>query len=98
MSQSLVGMDLHDLREALGPDQPQYRARQVYDALYRQQVPDLVQITSLPAKLRQELVGRHPVGLPEVARRYDSVDGTLRYLLRLEDGKTVETVLMPEGE
>ena len=45
MSQSLVGMDLHDLREALGPDQPQYRARQVYDALYRQQVPDLVQTT-----------------------------------------------------
>ena len=29
---------------------------------------------------------------------YESVDGTRRYLLRLEDGRTVETVLMPEGE
>ena len=29
---------------------------------------------------------------------YESADGTRRYLLRLEDGRTVETVLMPEGE
>src|SRR5262249_59758555 len=32
------------------------------------------------------------------ARLYQSIDGTRRYLLRLEDGRTVETVLMPEGE
>lgn len=91
-------MDLHDLREALGPGQPPYRARQVYDALYRQQTPELVQITTLPANVREDLAGRHTLGLPEVARRYDSSDGTLRYLLRLEDGKTVETVLMPEED
>src|SRR5437773_515770 len=98
MSQPLVGMDLEDLREALGPSQPNYRARQLYDALYRQQAPDLVTITALPAKLRDDLAERHAVGLPEIARRYDSVDGTVRYLLRLADGQTVETVLMPEGE
>ena len=98
MPQPLVGMDLHELREALGPAQPPYRARQVYDALYRQQVGDLARITGLPAGVRKELGERHAVGLPEIARRYDSADGTLRYLLRLEDGKTVETVLMPEGE
>ena len=38
------------------------------------------------------------MGLPEIAQRYQSVDGTRRYLLRLEDGRTVETVLMPEDE
>src|SRR5437899_4599986 len=98
MSQPLVGMDLKDLSEALGPDQPKYRARQIYDALYRKQAPDLVHITALPAGMRHDLAARHPVGLPEIERRYDSVDGTVRYLLRLADGKTVETVLMPEGE
>ncbi len=98
MPQSLLGMDLQDLRETIGPAQPGYRARQVYDALYRQQVGDLGQITSLPASLREDLLSRHSVGLPEIARRYDSADGTRRYLLRLDDGKTVETVLMPEGE
>jgi 23S rRNA (adenine2503-C2)-methyltransferase len=91
-------MDLTDLREALGPDQPGYRARQIYHAIYQEQAADLVQISTLPARMREDLAGRHPVGLPEVARRYQSSDGTIRYLLRLDDGRTVETVLMPEGE
>ncbi len=98
MPQPLVGMELTDLREALGPEQPAYRAKQIYDALYRGQTSDLVQITTLPQGLRQDLAAQHTVGLPGIARVYDSVDGTRRYLLSLDDGKTVETVLMPEGE
>ncbi len=98
MQQPIVGMDLADLREALGPDQPAYRAQQVYDAVYRRGTPDFVQITTLPANVREELSARHQIGLPTVARQYDSVDGTKRYLLRLADDRTVETVLMPEGE
>ena len=91
-------MDLADLREVLGRDQPAYRARQVYDALYSGEVCDLAQITTLPVRLREDLAGRHAVGLPEIAHVYQSADGTRRYLLRLADGRTVETVLMPEGE
>ena len=49
----------------------------------------------LIARLGQEF----PLGMPVVERRYDSSDGTCRYLLKLGDGKTVETVWMPaEGE
>jgi len=91
-------MDLADLREALGPEQPPYRAKQLYQAVYRQPVSDLVQITTLPAALRAGLAERHPLGLPAIEQLYRSADGTKRYLLRLADGKTVETVLMPEGE
>ncbi len=98
MSQPLVGMDLTDLREALGPDQPGYRAKQIYEAIYRGQAADLVQISTLPARLREELAARHELGLPGIAHLYQSTDGTRRYLLKLEDGRTVETVLMPEGE
>jgi 23S rRNA (adenine2503-C2)-methyltransferase len=94
----LIGMDLADLTEALGSQQPAFRARQVYQALYQQQKYDLVQISTLPAAIRSDLATRHPVGLPEIARMYQSVDGTRRYLLSLDDGRTVETVLMPEGE
>src|SRR5207302_9994043 len=36
------------------------------------------------------------IGLPDLERRFDSSDGTRRYLLRLEDNRTVESVLMPE--
>jgi 23S rRNA (adenine2503-C2)-methyltransferase len=91
-------MDLTDLREALGPGQPGYRARQIYQALYRSQATDLAQISTLPAGLRQELAERHALGLPTVDRLFESTDGTRRYLLSLADGRTVETVLMPEGE
>ena len=95
--QPLVGMELSELREALGEDQPAYRARQLYEALYRGQAKELVQISTLPLRTREQLAGQHCFGLPEIARVYASLDGTRRYLLRLSDGRTVETVLMPEG-
>src|SRR5215831_9076542 len=96
MRESLLGKELTEIQELLGPDQPRFRARQVYSALYHERVPDLVQISTLPANLRQELAAHHSIGLPEISQRYQSVDGTRRYLLRLEDARTVETVLMPE--
>src|SRR5215831_4788018 len=98
MSSSILGMDVADLGELLGPGQPGYRARQIYQAIYRGGASDLVQITTLPTSVRNSLAAAHDVGLPAIAHRYESVDGTRRYLLGLEDGKTVETVLMPEGD
>jgi 23S rRNA (adenine2503-C2)-methyltransferase len=53
-------------------------------------------MTALPAALRSRLQQQAELGLPEQAMRFDSTDGTRRYLLRLADQKTVETVLMPE--
>ena len=98
MLQPLVGMDLAELGRALGPGQPGFRARQVYQAVYQGRRLDIGQITTLPARLREELAARFTVGLPDVARLYESSDGTRRYLLRLADGQTIETVRMPEGE
>lgn len=95
MSQTIVGLEVGDLQEVL-EGQPAYRARQIYEAVYRQRVSDLVQVTALPVSLRNELASKFPLGLPRVAAEYKSVDGTRRYLLELEDGKTIETVLMPE--
>src|SRR5437868_895125 len=93
---TLVGMDLSDLEQLLGPQQPTYRAQQLYDALYREQVADLSNISVLPKALLNQLVAENQLGLPEAEHRYDSCDGTRRYLLRLEDNRTVEAVLMPE--
>ena len=98
MSNVLVGMDLAEIREVLGPGQPAFRARQVFDAVYRQKAQGFAEITTLPVAFRTELASSMAYGLPEVAARFDSVDGTQRYLLKLADGKTVESVLMPEGE
>ncbi len=79
------------MEKALAPE-PRYRAKQAYQALYAQRRLDLNTVTSLPESLRQNVRS----GAPGVAQRYQSVDGTVRYLLSLGDGKTVETVFMPE--
>src|ERR1700678_3669127 len=40
----------------------------------------------------------YTVGLPELVQTARSIDGTERYLVRLTDGETVETVWMPGGD
>jgi 23S rRNA (adenine2503-C2)-methyltransferase len=87
-------MDLADIAAALGSGHPAFRARQIYEAVYRQRLTDLRRVSTLPKPLREEF----PVGVPEIRRQFDSADGTRRYLLQLADGKSVETVWMPEGE
>ncbi|MGD0199652.1 MAG: 23S rRNA (adenine(2503)-C(2))-methyltransferase RlmN [Bryobacteraceae bacterium] len=93
---ALLGLEVQEIQQLLAAEQPRYRARQIYEALYRERHADWSEILTLPVSLRRELAARHPLGLPAIERRYDSSDGTRRYLLRLQDGKTVETVLMPE--
>jgi 23S rRNA (adenine2503-C2)-methyltransferase len=97
MAQALLGLELEDLRQVLGPAQPAYRARQLYDAIYRQKQTEIERITTLPRELKQHLAESHAIGLPVPTASYDSTDGTRRYLLRLDDDRTVETVLMPES-
>lgn len=92
----LIGMDAEELRAVLPEGEPAFRARQLYDALYRRRVAGFAEITEFPAKLRERLAGECSPGHLERVARFDSRDGTRRYLLKLADGKTVEAVFMPE--
>lgn len=96
MERALAGLNEQELRAALGADQPAYRARQLFEALYARRVQTLDQAAVLPAALRQRLAGEWRVGWPEIAATFTSSDGTRRSLLRLDDGRTVEAVWMPE--
>jgi 23S rRNA (adenine2503-C2)-methyltransferase len=97
---ALFGLDLGELT-ALVEDsgQPSYRGRQLYQALYREQVSSAGQITTLPKDFRAWLSGQgFELGLPAIDTQFSSTDGTIRYLVRLHDGETIETVWMPEGD
>lgn len=96
MAEVLIGRDVTELREALGKSEPDFRGRQLYHALYKKKVESIDAITTLSGAVRQQLKSRFDLGLPSVDSFFDSSDGTRRYLLGLEDGRTVETVLMPE--
>jgi len=77
---------------------PAFRGTQVFDAIYHQRVDSAGKILTLPRELRAQLESQLSFGLPTALQRFTSTDGTQRYLLQLGDGKSVETVLMPEGE
>ncbi len=78
---------------------PKYRAAQMSDALYRGRVGSIDEMTVLPLALREQLTAEgYYVGRPEIVQTAKSVDGTERYLMRMGDGETVETVWMPEGD
>jgi len=77
---------------------PRYRGRQVFDALHRSGRLDYGSIQELPGELRERLARELPIRLPEVARREESADGSVKLGLRLEDGALIEAVYMPSGE
>ncbi|WP_158794100.1 23S rRNA (adenine(2503)-C(2))-methyltransferase RlmN [Granulicella sp. L60] len=96
----LFGQSLVELTILLDHlNQPPYRARQLHEALYAQRLTSIDDITTLPATLREALKSQnHTIGLPEIVQTARSIDGTERYLIRMADGETVETVWMPGGD
>ena len=76
--------------------QPGFRATQIFKSVYQLWLDDFELMTDLPKLLRSSLSEKWNVKLPPVHRRFDSVDGTRRYLVRLDDGELAETVFIPE--
>jgi len=99
-SNSLLGLNFQELTDlAIASGQPAYRGQQLFDAVYRQKIDRLDQISTLPLEYRASLAELGwKVGFPKIVRKFVSSDGTVRYLVELADGETVETVCMPEGD
>jgi 23S rRNA (adenine2503-C2)-methyltransferase len=103
----LLGRSADELRAWMAElGEPAYRGTQLYHALYAERRRDFPSMTNFPAALRTRLESESRVGIPEVARRYQSADGSVRYLLSLSEntgtkaGRSlssarVEAVFMP---
>lgn len=75
-----------------------YRARQVSRWIYGRFVEDFAWMTDLSRAFRAELAAACRISSPAVEAIEVSSDGTEKYLFRLEDGESVESVLIPDGE
>ncbi len=97
---TLLGLDAKELAAIVSEaGEPGYRAKQIMDAVYRQRVRTLEEMSTLPRELREKLAsGGVSVGAARIEKKFVSVDGTVRYLIEFGDGQTVETVWMPEGD
>ena len=77
--------------------EPKFRAKQVFGWIHGKGVCDPEQMTNLPKRLRAKLVEDGLAPPLEVASEHLSEDGTRKLLLRMHDGRTVESVLIPQG-
>ncbi len=73
-----------------------FRARQIFGWVYRRGVVDLDAMTDLSRDLRATLAADFTLTTPVIVARERSVDGTEKFLLRLGDGRQIESVFIPD--
>ena len=100
--QSSTRIDLAELdRQALEAElskrgHESFRARQLFAWIYRRGVTDIDAMTDLSRELRATLSSHFTLTTPEVVNRERSSDGTEKFLLRLADGRQIESVFIPD--
>ncbi len=91
----LKGLSREELVEQLaGIGKERYRADQVIRWLYRQRVTEIDQMSNLSRSCRERLDEFSYIGKLECLSEQVAQDGTRKYLFQLNDGHTVETVLI----
>lgn len=73
-----------------------FRGKQLYHQIYRRRIFNWTEMTDLPVAFRERLAREFRVTLPSVANRQDSSDGSVKFLMELEDGLRIESVYIPE--
>jgi 23S rRNA (adenine2503-C2)-methyltransferase len=88
----LLGKSKDELREmCVAMGEPGYRGGQIYHALYAERKFGVREITNLPAGLRARLAAEATITMPVVKQRFESRDGSVRYLFALA-GKEKEGI------
>ena len=101
--ESLAGLSRAALGEhlaALGVPERQRRMRvsQLWSWIYVRGATDFAAMTDIAKELRAQLAGHFSLARPEIVTEQVSIDGTRKWLLRLADGKEIETVYIPEED
>jgi len=73
-----------------------FHAGQIYRWIYRRGVVDLAAMTDLSRDLRAALASEFRLSTPALVHREKSSDGTEKFLLRLADGRQIESVFIPD--
>ena len=99
MSINLLDFDLDALAvycEQLG--EKRYRATQLFRWIHQRGASDFALMTDLAKSLRSKLAGKAHVQGLSVMSRYDSADGTIKWLFDVGAGDVIETVFIPEAD
>ncbi len=77
--------------------QRRMRTSQIVRGVFHRGVRDFAALTDLPAALRARLAARFTLARPAPMTARHAADGTVKWLLRLADGREIETVFIPGG-
>jgi 23S rRNA (adenine2503-C2)-methyltransferase len=93
---NFYGLTLNDLATELqGMGKEKFRAGQLYKWVFEKRVTDFEQMLNVSKEFRKDLHGIFSLDLPTPTAHLKSTDGTQKFLFKLEDGYTVEAVLIP---
>ncbi|WP_257350143.1 23S rRNA (adenine(2503)-C(2))-methyltransferase RlmN [Pseudalkalibacillus decolorationis] len=92
---SIFSLQYKDLEDWLKQEgEPSFRAKQIYEWLYQKRASTFSDMTNLSKSLRQKLEETYAITPLKQVVRQESKDGTIKFLYELEDGYSIETVLM----
>ncbi len=77
---------------------PAFRTRQLLHWIYEKRAQSVGEITEFSKELRERLSQSAYISNLDVLRRQISKDGTEKFLFRLEDGDSIESVLIPDKD
>ena len=86
--------ELEDLVVSLG--HKRFHARQIYRWIWKRGVTDIAEMTDLSAELRAALTTAATVSMPAVVKHDVSEDGTQKFVMRMADGRLIESVFIPD--
>src|SRR5204863_4267488 len=93
----LANLERSELEAALEErGHKRFHARQIFRWIYKRGVTDVAAMTDLSRDLRATLARDFTITTPAVAAREKSTDGTEKFLLRLIDGRQLESVFIPD--
>jgi 23S rRNA (adenine2503-C2)-methyltransferase len=92
VKKSILDFTLHALKDVVTPS---FRAKQIFNWVYVQNVDSFSQMKNLPKALINKLEENYILNPLEIARIEESSDGSKKYLFRCHDGYTMEAVLLP---
>lgn len=93
----IAGLELSEAEALFGArGWPRFRARQVFRWIWKRGVTDPSRMTDLPKAARAELTEAFAICTPTVAHHDVSEDGTQKFVLRLSDGRQIESVFIPD--
>lgn len=94
-----LGMTLGQLKEAVAEvGMPAFTAKQIADWVYKKRVVSIDAMTNISQKNREKLKEQFVVGIEPPVDAARSVDGTIKYLYRVNDNRYVEAVYIPDGD